>query len=323
MGVRLEQRGVRHWSTEEVEQRHALAYWVDTVCDRFLELEIDSPLRHGFKASLDQTELGPTTANFINADIQRVRRTRAKIAHLSAPIHLLLQLRAGHMDFRQLGRETRVGPGECVFIDGTEPYELECPQPTSALALRLPAQWLGRWLARPENLAARRFGAGGWNAALCAAVASLEVESCDQLALSREQVAEQIVSLLTLAVGTSPPKPGESDSRLFGQLMHTLQGRFHEPELSLTEVAAEHGISKRTLYYAFAQVGTTFVHELMSLRLERARRLLSDARYSELSVTEVAARCGFNDSSHFARRFRKRFGVAPAQMRRGAGAKLN
>jgi AraC-like DNA-binding protein len=323
MGVRLEQPGVRHWSTEEVEQRHALAYWVDTVCDRFLELEIDSPLRHGFKASLDQTELGPATANFINADIQRVRRTRAKIAHLSAPIHLLLQLRTGHMDFRQLGRETRVGPGECVFIDGTEPYELECPQPTSALALRLPANWLGRWLARPEQLAARRFGPGGWSAALCAAVASLDIESCDQLALSREQVAEQIVSLLTLAVGTSPPRPGEAHPRLFDQLMHTLQGRFHEPELSLTEVAAEHGISKRTLYYAFAQAGTTFVHELMSLRLERARRLLSDRRYGDLSVTEVAARCGFNDPSHFARRFRRQYGLAPAQVRRSAGGKLN
>ncbi len=319
MGVRLEQQGARHWSTEEVEQRHALAYWVDTICDRFLELEIDTPLRHRFKASLDQTDLGPATANFIHADIQSVRRTRAKIAHMSAPIHVLLQLRAGYMDFRQLGREARVGPGECVFIDGTEPYELECPQPTSALALRLPADWLGRWLARPDHLAARRFGTGGWSAALCAAVASLDIESCDQLALSRDQVAEQIVSLLTLAVGTPPPSASDGQSRLFERLMRTLKGRFHEPDLSLAAVAAEHGISKRTLYYAFAQADTTFVHELMSLRLEHARQLLGNARNGDVSVTEVAARCGFNDSSHFARRFRRQFGVAPAQLRRSAG----
>jgi AraC-like DNA-binding protein len=292
---------------------------VDTICDRFLELEIDTPLRHRFRASLDQTDLGPTTASFIHADVQHVRRTRAKIAQLSAPIYVLLQLRVGHIQFRQLGRETRVGPGECVFIDGTEPYELECPQPTSALALRLPANWLGRWVARPEHLAARRFGAGGWSAALCAALASLDIASCDQLALSREQVAEQIASLLTLAVGNEiSVQPGHA--RLFDQLMHTLKGRFQEADLSLTSVACEHGISKRTLYYAFAEANTTFVHELMSLRLEHARRLLSER---DLSVTEVAARCGFNDSSHFARRFRKQFGIAPGQLRRATLTKLN
>jgi AraC family transcriptional regulator, positive regulator of tynA and feaB len=320
MAVRLEQQAARHWSTEQVDPRHALAYWVDTICDRFLELEIDTPLRQRFQASLDQTDLGPATANFIRADIQRVRRTRAKISSMSAPLYVLLQLRVGHIEFRQLGRETRVGPGECVFIDGTEPYELECPQPTSALALRLPAQWLGRWLARPEHLAGRRFGATGWSAALCAALASLEIESCDQLALTRDQVAEQVASLLTLAVGNETPS-STAHLKLFDQLMRTLKGRFHEPDLSLTSVAAEHGISKRTLYYAFADAGTTFVHELMRLRLERARQLLSDR---SLSVTEVAVRCGFNDSSHFARRFRQQFGLAPAQLRRSAApTKLN
>jgi AraC-like DNA-binding protein len=321
MGVRLEQQTSRHWSTEEVDPRHALAYWVDTICDRFLELEIDTPLRHRFRASLDQTDLGPATASFIQAEIQRVQRTRAKISHMSAPVYVLLQLRAGHIQFRQLGRETRVGPGECVFIDGTEPYELECPQPTSALALRLPADWLGHWLARPEHLAARRFDAGGgWSTALCAALASLDIEACDQLALSREQVAEQIASLLTLAVGNETATP-DKDLRLFDHLMRTLKGRFHEPDLSLASVATEHGISKRTLYYAFADAGTTFVNELMRLRLERARQLLSER---DLSVTEVAAHCGFNDSSHFARRFRRQYGLAPAQLRRpGAPRKLN
>src|SRR6185312_4607392 len=92
MGVQLEQQAARHWSTEEVDPRHALAYWVDTICDRFLELEIDTPVRQRFRASLDQTDLGPTTANFIQADIQRVQRTRAKISRMSSPLYVLLQL---------------------------------------------------------------------------------------------------------------------------------------------------------------------------------------------------------------------------------------
>ena len=79
MGDRLQSIAARHWSTEEVADR-PFSYWVDTVCDRFLELDIDSPVRERFRARLDQTELGPATANWLCADAQRVRRTRAKIA---------------------------------------------------------------------------------------------------------------------------------------------------------------------------------------------------------------------------------------------------
>jgi len=51
------------------------------------------------------------------------------------------------------------------------------------------------------------------------------------------------------------------------------------------------------------------------MRLESAQRLLSDKRYDALSVSEVAARCGFLEPSHFARRFRKAFGLGPTEFR--------
>ena len=72
--------GRRRWSTEGVDPGQALAYWIDTVCDRFLALDIDTPVARSFSATLDQVELGVTTANFIQAARQRVCRTPAKIA---------------------------------------------------------------------------------------------------------------------------------------------------------------------------------------------------------------------------------------------------
>jgi AraC family transcriptional activator of tynA and feaB len=314
MGVRLEAPAPRHWSTREVEQRQALAYWVDTVCDRFLELEIDTPLRDRFQACLDQVDLGPATANFLEAETQRVRRTSAKIARMHTPMFLLLQLRVGQVQFQQMGREVRVGPGECVFIDGTEPYELECPHLTKAVALRLPADWLKGWVAQPERHVARLFNAGGWSSALCAAVASLDVNSCDQLALPRDALADPIATLLKLAIGPEPETQAQQPV-LFHQLLRTLQNRLHETDLSPLTVASEHGICARSVHYAFARAHTTFVEHLMELRLARAREMLKDAHRFDLPVAEVAARCGFADPSHFARRFRRRFGQSPLQFR--------
>lgn len=314
MGVRLDTPAPRHWCTTEVEQQRALAYWVETVCDRFLELEIDTPIRDRFHASLDQVDLGPATANFFTTDTQRVRRTPAKIARLRAPMFLLMQIRHGQVRFQQSGHDIRVGPGECVFIDGTEPYEVQCPQLTKAVALRLPADWLRSWLAQPERHTARLFSTGSWSSALCAAVASLDVDSCDSQALPRDALADPIATLLRLAIGPEV-EPSAQQPILFNRLMRTLQNRFHESDLSPQVVAAEHHISTRSVHYAFASADTTFIERLMELRLERARQMLSDMHLFDLPVAEVAARCGFVDPSHFARRFRRQFGRSPLQFR--------
>ncbi len=316
MGVELDAQGLRRWSTEEVDPRRALAYWVDTVCDRFLELEIDTPLRERFRARLEQAELGPATLNLVAAESQQVLRTRAKIAHSRYPVFFLLQLRAGRIRLRQLGREAHVRPGESVLIDGTEPYELICPEATSSLALRLPEPWLKRWIAYPERFGARVLSGGGWISALNAALSSLEIDSLERLVLPHSIVAEQIAALLALAVGDIAPV-GIRPS-LYEELLCTLRDRLHEPDLSPLDVAMQHHMSKRSLHYAFAHAGTTFNEQLMRLRLERARELLRDPRFADLPISEIAARCGFADPSHFARRFRRQFAEAPLEARRAA-----
>lgn len=303
----------RHWSTDGIDSSRALSYWVDTVCDRFLELEIESSQRAGFHASLDQTDFGPGTINLICADAQRVRRTSAKIAGTRQAAFMLMQLRAGRAWVGQLGRATSLYPGECVLIDGTEPYEVECPQPTRSLVLQFPDAWLRRHLDNPESVVPLRVAHGGWGAALCAAVASLDVDACEELALPPAEVVEHIGALLRLAVR---PERAIAEARTRTErLMRTLRGRLAEPDLTPRGVAAEHRISVRSVHYAFAAAGTTFIEALMQVRLEHARDLLSDRKLRELPVVEIAARCGFMDPSHFARRFRQAFGTAPLAYR--------
>src|SRR5690242_14911641 len=114
MRLTTEAQRPRRWSTEAVDQRRALSYWVDTVCDRFLALEIDSSARDHFRARLEQVDLGPATVNSIQAETQRVRRTRANLARSRHPVLVLLQLREGEVRLRQLGREAFVHAGESV-----------------------------------------------------------------------------------------------------------------------------------------------------------------------------------------------------------------
>ena len=302
------------WSTDDVDQRHSLGYWVDTVCGQFLELRVDTPLRGHFRASFERAPLGAATFNVFRAERQRVLRTAAEIARSDEPMFLLVQPRRGDIVFRQLGREVQVRPGECVLMNSAEPYEVECPQPHMAAGIRMPAAWLRRWIPYPERHPAATFSTERWSAALCAALGSLDIDTCGELALPQHAVAEQIAALLALSLGRSAV--GMRSSSLHEQLLRTLRDRMHESEVSAQTVAADHHISERSLFYAFANAGTTFAAELLRLRLERAHELLSDPRLCDMPIVELASRCGFIDPSHFARRFRRRFGHSPTAYRK-------
>lgn len=82
--------------------------------------------------------------------------------------------------------------------------------------------------------------------------------------------------------------------------------------VTVTEVAAECGMSVRTLQAAFRrEVDTTPLQWLRSQRLERAHTLLLSGAPG-LSVTDVAYRCGFFHLGEFGAAFRARYGTKPS-----------
>src|SRR4051794_26371133 len=56
---------------------------------------------------------------------------------------------------------------------------------------------------------------------------------------------------------------------------------------------------------------------------KHAHRLLTDPRLSEQTLTPIAFAVGFNDFSHFHRRFRCRYGAPPSELRAQKHRSLN
>ncbi len=61
--------------------------------------------------------------------------------------------------------------------------------------------------------------------------------------------------------------------------------------------------------------GTTFTEYVLAQRLGRAHRLLADPRHANQKIGAIALDVGFGDLSYFNRAFRKRYGVAPSELR--------
>lgn len=85
-------------------------------------------------------------------------------------------------------------------------------------------------------------------------------------------------------------------------------------DLALNQIAQSVKLSPSRLHHLFkTQLGMPTLQYVKMSRLERARDLL---RTTSLPVKEVRVRVGMSDRSHFARQFKKTFGVTPYQYRK-------
>lgn len=84
--------------------------------------------------------------------------------------------------------------------------------------------------------------------------------------------------------------------------------------IRLDDLARSAGVSRNTLLRLFGTYyGVSPMQYLLSVRIREAQRLLRD---TDLSVTEIASRCGFSDGNYFCRRFAQHAGVSPGRYRR-------
>jgi AraC-like DNA-binding protein len=83
-------------------------------------------------------------------------------------------------------------------------------------------------------------------------------------------------------------------------------------KVSAPEIAKRLGLSQRTAARRLASEGLTFSQVLASLRVELARRYLSDP---DLSISRIAWLLGYQEVSAFTHAFKQWTGSTPRQMR--------
>lgn len=155
---------------------------------------------------------------------------------------------------------------------------------------------------------------------------ALDLTSGSALPFAQEssQLADQALDLAALALGATPDAAhhargrGLREARLRAikadMLAHASRG-----DLSLTQVAARHGVSPGYLRALFRHEQTTFTDFLLRLRLRLAWQRLVEPRFGQRSVSDIAFASGFNNLSWFYRAFKQHFGMTPSEARAGSG----
>jgi AraC family transcriptional regulator, regulatory protein of adaptative response / methylphosphotriester-DNA alkyltransferase methyltransferase len=100
-------------------------------------------------------------------------------------------------------------------------------------------------------------------------------------------------------------------------LARVVVARHYRQQLTIDAVAAAVSSSPRQLQRAYAQFGeSTFKEDLLARRMTAAAELLIEQR--AIPVGDVARLVGYRQAPHFARAFRRRYGLSPARFREQA-----
>ncbi len=98
-----------------------------------------------------------------------------------------------------------------------------------------------------------------------------------------------------------------------GKLLSLLEHKYNE-DWTLARMAELCFMSVNNLLRLFRMVtGTSPVAYLLRLRLEQSRKMLME---SDLSISEIADRCGFHDSNYYSKKFTGCYGHSPRKYRK-------
>lgn len=130
-------------------------------------------------------------------------------------------------------------------------------------------------------------------------------------------------ALQVAASFVTTPRPGNEpqvtadrpDPRLdprVAQAIARMEAQLDAPE-SMAETAAALGLSPRRLEQLFQEnLGLSPAAYALGLRLQAARRLITDTRHS---MAEIALRTGFSSTATLSRAFHRHFGMPPSRLR--------
>jgi AraC-like DNA-binding protein len=116
----------------------------------------------------------------------------------------------------------------------------------------------------------------------------------------------------TQLVRTKRPPEKLTDRMLMSRVDEFIQANLMH-QITIDEIAAHIRVSPSTLMHRYsARKGQSIWRTVTEMRMERAKSLLV---ISDLSIGEIAQRCGIQDKHYFSNKFKAWFGGTPRQIR--------
>jgi AraC-like DNA-binding protein len=250
----------------------------------------------------------------------RITRTREFAANGNGDLIFIIN-QSGTATTQSRGRDIVLREGDAVLMSAAEAKVFDRPVHGGSLSFRISRSILSSIVADvddvimqliPQKAEALKLLAG-YAAPLFSDIALATPEF-------RRTAVNHLHDLVALALASAHDTSGLANGRSVPAARLRMAKTYiiensSRRDLSVGGVAAHLGLTPRNLQRLFESEGTTFSEFLLSQRLSRAHRMLTEPRLAQSAVGAIAYDAGFGDLSYFNRSFKRRYGATPRDVR--------
>lgn len=307
---------VTQWSTSGIGAGSRHEAWNDVLNRHYGRWQPTRPKTPEFNADVEKVNNGSLTLIKCTCDPCAAVRPQ-RLARAGGESFAAFQLvMAGHELIELDGNTVELRKGDLFVWDSTRAMAFEVTKKLTKVSLMMPLDQLRRWL--PEDWR-------GVSGKLPHDSASYLLLKSYMTAMARPSfrdtefcgTAMLDAGLAMLAGGARSPLAGNArlaEAQL-RNIKDYIRANLRDPELSLTQVATQHGISLRYLHWLFAHSHQTAAAYILDARLNACRNDLLNPAMAKKAISDIAYQWGFNSAAHFSRSYRARFGESARETR--------
>jgi len=314
---------IRSLSTSGLAPKKQIQSWSDALTDLCGHFDVDPLEGSSLEARINYTTVSRLKLCQIEASQHRIAHTAARARSSEHPYIKIVFQTYGISYFEQDGRHFEIGPGDCLAYDVSCPHTIISPALTRHEVVIVPKELLRERGFRSEKMPACKLSARTGTGRIAHEFAHAAFDEANRLSPnSATGVADSLIDLLLLPLREADMMFDRvGPEAMYVRAQTFIREHLRDPDLSIDQISASLGCTKRYLHMVFSDRGMTVSDYIWRARLQHCRHEL-ETQCSK-TITDVAFSWGFSSSSHFSRVFRKYFGVVPSSVHKTATASPN
>jgi AraC-like DNA-binding protein len=306
------------FSTDSIHPRDRFDCWHEVARKIVVDHDSRPDNRLEFAAKLAATTLGDLDLVLFQTAPMKFAHAQHHVARAHDQFLVCRQL-TGSLHVEHNGRDATLEPGDMTLLDPYLPYIGRFSVDSSLLVLKVLRRSITARMGSTADIMARPIRATPGLGGLTSEFLGLLPGHAESLGPTANAVANQALDLFAATaaklLGTSQPRLSSARMVVLTQLRGIIEQRLMEADLTPQMVARAAGVSVRYANTVLAEENTSLAQLIQTRRLERCRQALSDPAQAQRPISDIARRWGFADMTHFARRFRRAYGVLPSAYR--------
>lgn len=308
---------VRSLSTSGLAPKKQIQCWSDALTDLCGQFDVDPLEASSLEGRINYTTVSQLKLCQIEASQHRIAHTVSRTRLSEHPFVKILFQTHGISYFEQDGRRIEVIPGDCLAYDVSCPHTIVSPALTRHEVVIVPKELLRERGFRLSKMSACKLSARTGTGRIAHDFVHAAFDEATKLSPHNAVgVADSLIDLLLLPLREADSMFDRGGAEaMYVRAQFFIREHLRDPELSIDQISAALGCTKRYLHMLFSDKGLTVSDYIWRARLQHCRQELETQ--AGKTITDVAFSWGFSSSSHFSRVFRKYYGIAPSSIHKG------